>query len=628
MSKLKFIIFILCIYSLSCQETKLEGKSFSSGLESSLGLELSSPTKITKIVFSHSSSEPKDYLLGVFQGANDKTFFDAFPLYMIKEELKPNELNSIEISCNQKFQYIRYVGPDVTSPPISEFEVYGDLEFSEGSDNYYQPTHLPLLIINSENSELPQGRDRLTKININIIIVNEGKVNTKQTGTIKLRGNSSLDSEKKPYLLKFDEKATFLDMPCNEKKWVLVPNMYDKSLLRNILGYKMSSLFGLKFSPSCRFVDFILNGSYRGNYMICDKIEVKDDRVDISTMDETCTQEPEISGGYLLQATGSKKKSAPELFNTAKGIALSFEYPDIDDITEAQKTYIQNKLDEIEAKIYEGNVENIDVESFARYFLVEDFSGNQDGIYNSVFFYKERGDDKLYFGPVWDFDLAFDNAMILFPTNEKKNFAYKFALSNGSSQKLVSQILSNDIILQKVKDTWAEMTNTVFTKEKILSFLNEQIEYINESQKLNFIKWDVLNSRQFMEANCRGSFQAEVDYLKEFVENRFDIFGELVNNANKDSVLEESRGGWGFPMGGGDNPWGDGKNPFGGGDNPWGDGKNPFGGGDNPWGDGKNPFGGGDNPFGGGNNPWGGSNGCTGGGNMWGGFPNNNNGNI
>ena len=96
---------------------------------------------------------------------------------------------------------------------------------------------------------MPEGRDKTTKVRINAMIINEGKINVKQTGTIKLRGNSSLMPEKKPYLINFDEETTFLDMPCNDKKWVLVPNWYDKTLLRNLLGYKISSIFGMKFSP-------------------------------------------------------------------------------------------------------------------------------------------------------------------------------------------------------------------------------------------------------------------------------------------------------------------------------------------------------------------------------------------
>jgi hypothetical protein len=609
------LIFFFCIYSINSQDNKLVGTTISSN--DYVGLELSTPSRITKISV---TSQNSGNLLGVFQGANEKNFFDGIPLYMIKDS---NQLNNIEISCTQSFKYVRFVDPQGKTPSI-QFEVYGAAASDGEGSNYYQPTNLPLFIVNSGDNQMPQGKDRNTKTNVNYIMISEGKINAKQTGTIKLRGNSSLNSEKKPYLVKLEEKTKILDMPANAKKWVLVPNMYDKSLLRNLLGYEMSFIFGLKFTPSCRFIDLIVNGNYRGNYMICDKIQVSDERLALSKMDPSCNQEPEITGGYLIEGQGSKRRTDPSLFKSSKGITFSYEYPDIDDITEQQKSYIKNKFDEVEAQIYAGNADNVDLESFARYFLVEDFSGNQDFIFNSFYLFKERADNKFYFGPVWDFDLAFDNAQILYPTNEKKNFSYKFGLSNGSMNKLISQLLAIPQVLQKVKDTWNEMTNTKFTKEIIRNFLNKQIELINESQKLNFMKWDVLNSRQFMEAATRGSFEAEVNYLKEFVENRFDVFGNLVSSATTESVLEETQGSWGFPWGGGNNPWGgNGDNPWGGnGDNPWGgNGDNPWGGnGDNPWGgNGDNPWGGnggnGDNPWGGnGNNQWGGN-----GDNQWGG---------
>ena len=570
MPKLAFLLLFF-IYSLDCQqiETKLEGKPFYelsqtslnlfdvdvttkfilSSKDSWVGLELSSPAKISKIGFTHLSSEPKDYLLGVFQGANDQTFFDAFPLYMIKEEIEPDKTNFLKISCSKAFKYLRYVSPKSKKESVLAFEIYGTYESNEEllEEDMFQPTNLPLLVINSENGEMPKGRDKETKVKANYLLINEGKVNMKKTGKIKLRGNSSLNSEKKPYLINFDEKIKVLDMPAKERKWTLIPNMYDKTLMRNILGYKMSFIFGLKYTPYCRFIDIILNGDYVGNYMICDKIEVSKDRVDITKMDETCIQEPEISGGYLVQGTGSSMNQDPSTFKTDKGITLTYEYPKPEDITEEQKIYLKNKLDEIEAKVYENITENIDLESFARYFLVEDFSANQDGIFNSFYLYKERRDDKIYFGPVWDFDLAFDNAMVLYPSNEKKNFAYKFTLSNGSANKFLSNLLSNDTVLKKVKDTWRLMTNTVFTKEVMRDYINEIYELIYESQKLNYIRWDVLNSKQFMEAVIRGSFEAEVDYLKEFVEKRFKVFGDIVANATSASVLEEASR---------SNPWG------------------------------------------------------------------------
>ena len=584
MSKYYFpLLLILCIYSIYTEDTKLEGVPFSSDESSELlknafdgdlstefispakegwvGLELSSPAKISKIGFAHLSKEPKDYLLGIFQGANDKTFFDAFPLYMIKEEIEPEKLNFFEISCSQAFKYVRYVGPEGKNSTVSEFEVYGNTDVNEEDEeeNFYQPTNIPLLIINSENSEMPKGSDKETKINCNYIMISEGKINAKQTGTIKLRGNSSIRSEKKPYAVNLEEKTNILDMPAKAKKWILVPNMFDKTLLRNLLGYQMSFIFGLKFTPSCRYIDLIINGNFRGNYLICDKIEVSKERLDLDKMDETCVEEPEISGGYLIEGQGSRRRGDPSIFKTSQGISYTYKYPEYEDLTEEQKEYITKKFDEVEAEILKGKADSIDLESFARYFIIEDFSANQDEIFNSFFIFKERGDDKLYFGPVWDFDLAFDNAQILYPTNEKKNFAFKFGLSNGSAAKLLSQLLSNEVVLQKVKDTWIEMTNTVFTKEIIRDYIDEQVEYINESQKLNFMKWDVLSSKQFMEAVCRGTFQAEIDYLKEFVDNRFDIFGNIVSSATTESVLEETkRGGpWGGNWGdNGNNPWG------------------------------------------------------------------------
>jgi hypothetical protein len=480
---------------------------------------------------------------------------------MIKEEIEPEKLNFFEISCSQAFKYVRYVGPEGKNSTVSEFEVYGNTDVNEEDEeeNFYQPTNIPLLIINSENSEMPKGSDKETKINCNYIMISEGKINAKQTGTIKLRGNSSIRSEKKPYAVNLEEKTNILDMPAKAKKWILVPNMFDKTLLRNLLGYQMSFIFGLKFTPSCRYIDLIINGNFRGNYLICDKIEVSKERLDLDKMDETCVEEPEISGGYLIEGQGSRRRGDPSIFKTSQGISYTYKYPEYEDLTEEQKEYITKKFDEVEAEILKGKADSIDLESFARYFLIEDFSANQDEIFNSFFIFKERGDDKLYFGPVWDFDLAFDNAQILYPTNEKKNFAYKFGLSNGSAAKLLSQLLSNEVVLQKVKDTWIEMTNTVFTKEIIRDYIDEQVEYINESQKLNFMKWDVLSSKQFMEAVCRGTFQAEIDYLKEFVDNRFDIFGNIVSSATTESVLEETkRGGpWGGNWGdNGNNPWG------------------------------------------------------------------------
>ena len=153
MPKFAFLLlFLFLINSLNFNqiENKLEGnpfyelsqpsKLFDSATTSKfilsskdrwLGIELSSPARIAKFGFNNLSSNPKDYLLGVFQGANYKTFYDAFPLYMIKEEIEPDKINFFEISCTKTFKYLRYMGPKNKDASSSFFEIYGTYESNE-----------------------------------------------------------------------------------------------------------------------------------------------------------------------------------------------------------------------------------------------------------------------------------------------------------------------------------------------------------------------------------------------------------------------------------------------------------------------------------------------------------------
>lgn len=565
----QILFFIILLYYSTCQsEHKLEGRPISSEQDSEMilnpfdgdisteftssnengwiGIELSSPSKITKIGFSHNTEDINLYLLGIFEGANDITFFDSVPLYMITQKEDNNKINYIKISCNKSFKYIRYTGPKYSNSFISEFELYGNESKEEDifeSENIYQPSNIPLLVINTENGKNFETNGKEVKINSNILLINKGKIDSKSKGTVKLRGNSSLNIDKKSYTINLNEKIKILDIPSSAKKWVLISNIYDKTLIRNVLAYKISSLLKLKYTPSCRYIDLIFNGNFMGNYLICDKIEVSEGRLNITKMDETCTKEPELSGGYLIEGDTNGKKDKT-YFKTNQGIRFSIKHPKEEKLTKEQYNYISNKFNVIESEIYNNNINNIDVESFAKYFIVEEFCANVDAVYNSIYLFKERNDDKIYFGPVWDMDLAFDNSYILFPTNEKKNFAYKFTIANGSTKKIVSKLLSNEIILKNIKKKWDKMINTVLTKEYINKFINEQYEYIYQSQKLNFIRWKVLEGRIFMEPQIFKNYDEEVDYLKQFIEKRFDTFGQIVSSSTTESVLEEYETQW------------------------------------------------------------------------------------
>ena len=152
---------------------------------------------------------------------------------------------------------------------------------------------------------------------------------------------------------------------------------------------------------------------------------------------------------------------------------------------------------------------------------------------------KRRNDEKIYFGPVWDFDLAFDNDNRVFSTLNKTNFLFKYDSSAGTMREFAVKLLNNEKLLEKIKETWREMTQEKVTKEKILNYVDEQVKIINDSQKLNFKRWDVLNKKINASPTARCSYKREVAFLKDYIPKRFDLVTQIVESATTISVNEE-----------------------------------------------------------------------------------------
>ena len=170
---------------------------------------------------------------------------------------------------------------------------------TSGNKNF-QVTNLPLVSIRTDNSAFPENKDQ--KLNCKVIIVNGGKIENNEQATINIRGKStSMASDKKPYTIKFATKQQVLGLEGSYKKWTLIANFFDRALMRNALAFKISELMEFEYTPRCNPVDVILNGNYRGNYYLCDKMEIGKDRINIDRMETTDTAEPNLCGGYFLE---------------------------------------------------------------------------------------------------------------------------------------------------------------------------------------------------------------------------------------------------------------------------------------------------------------------------------------
>ena len=514
-----------------------------------VGLKLDSKYKITKIGFAFPENAKKeDYILGIFEACNDPTFLDSTILYMLTEEYKLGEMNYISIKTNNKYKYIRYIGPNNKYSIISELEIYGDDELEEGNQNiiadknafineeeeyYYQPTNLPFIIINTEESLDPYDKENY--IACTITIIKDNKIILTQKAVIKLRGNSTARLEKKSYRIKFDTKQNILDLPSKARSWALIANHSDKTLMRYLLAHKISSLFEMKYTPACESVDMIINGDYVGNFGFCDQVEEGKGRIEVTEMDEKCVKEPEVTGGYAIAADGWAKQGGDLYYLSEKGVVYVIKYPKDNHIVKEQEKYILNHFNKVEAEIYNNITDNIDIETFCKYVLIEDLTGNGEAFW-STYMTKEREDDKFYFGPVWDFDLAFDNNQRVYPTLDKKDFTFKYDIAAGTMNTFAIKILSDQKFIDNLKIIWAKFKESKVTKEVLYKYIDDTIDLINESQKLNFMRWDILNTKILLNPVVRGSFEAEVEYLKYFINKRFDILDEIVNKASFETI--------------------------------------------------------------------------------------------
>ena len=572
---LLFLILLPTIIS-SLKAEKLKEIAVS---EKSNIIEIDKNNLVAQISWTKTEDYDFNYLLGVFEASNDPSFMNGIPIGIIKKNGKFNEVNFLDVVATEPYKYIRYIPPNSNNTKIFPIKIYGyELEKNEKFEiqNYFQITNLPLVSIHTENFTDPlQTED----YNCTITIINNGKIENSENSFIKVRGRSSnFASPKKSFRIKFASKQKILDIKGKEKKWTLIANHFDRSFLRNFLAFKISDLIGLKFSPRCRPVDVLINGNYRGTYYICDKLEVGKNRLNITKMEETDITEPNISGGYLLEIDASSRRGGGNsIFKTDKGINGKIEYPKEDKITSEQKTYIVQKLNKFEDEVYNGILDSIDLESYSKYFLVEEFCADPDHVFSSFYFHKERNDDKFYFGPVWDFDLAFDNDRRLKPTSEKPEFSLNYGDSSGTTRQFIKTLLANKNVIKYIKKTWENLCETVLTEDALLDFIEENSDKIKESVELNILKWDNTVSENRMPWGGNGGnwgnwgnrtngengnnwgnrtnggnggnwgrggngmgmglgqkgedYETSVEVVKEYVKNRFESLSNLINKA-------------------------------------------------------------------------------------------------
>lgn len=384
----------------------------------------------------------------------------------------------------------------------------------------------------------------------------------------RVRGNVSQMMPKKPFAVKLDSKSGVLGMPAH-KRWVLLANWSDRTLMRNAIAFETAKYFkdnlsdGLLWNPSGQFVELVYNGVHVGNYYLCEQIKIDKNRLAIT---EPYDAKKAYSGsatdyGYLLECDDAYDETLK--FTTRHYIPFMFK----DDGNQSMLEYAQGLVCNIEDALCAGNYssayQTLDLTSVVDYLLINEVMMNGE-IWNpkSAYMYINKG--KLYAGPIWDFDWqtipnisviesSFDNAY----TNNYGKSSYDFTydssmikaavveskvlwwtqttnyLFHSASSTLPSAPLDGDdrnfiwypmlvkdaTFTAKAKERWTSISGDLLSH--ITQFIEDTAEYIETSEGINWSMWEFEANAQSRHSsyNVGGGFKGDENL----------DFGEAVN---------------------------------------------------------------------------------------------------
>lgn len=331
---------------------------------------------------------------------------------------------------------------------------------------------------------------------------------------IEIRGSTSQTLPKKPYgltTLKADNTSnnnvSILGMPV-ENDWVLNSIAFDPSLIRDYISYNMSRQMG-NYATKTEYCEVLLNGEYKGLYILQEKIKSNENRVNVIKIAEIDTSVPNVTGGYITKA--DKTTGGDPIAWTMEETNFIHELPKPENVTPEQNTYIKDEFYKLADNVYnnsllDGYTSVIDVPSFVDFMLVNELSSNADVYQSSTFFHKDRN-GKLRAGPVWDFNQTFGSTF----TNSSDVDEWQFSNGNRVGPEFWFALFDNGTFTCYLSKRWHEVTapNQPMNLTVLTNLIDTTLNYISEAIPRENQKWGTLTDHV-----------SEVSAIKTFISNR------------------------------------------------------------------------------------------------------------
>ncbi|HEU4505229.1 MAG TPA: CotH kinase family protein [Nitrospira sp.] len=318
---------------------------------------------------------------------------------------------------------------------------------------------------------------------------------------IRGRGNSTWQMPKKPYRLNLNEATSLLGMPA-ARNWALLANYADKTLLRNALAFCVSETLEMEYTPKSRFVELTLNGQYDGVYQLTEHVEVAPHKVNIGP-------ETETSNGFFIEHDGMFAQE-PAWFISSMELPFVFK----SDPTPQQMIAIEQYVNDVERRLstdFASFAERVDIGSFVNLYLVNELLKNNDAFHFSSTFFFRRQDERLRFGPAWDFDIAAGN-IDRNGNDDPTGFWTREQVYPRAAFRYPE-------FEQRVKDRWRFLESR---GSAMLDAISASARALEDSQRRNFERWDILDIAVPPNPVVTGSYEGEIDYLRNWLRTRIN----------------------------------------------------------------------------------------------------------
>ena len=325
---------------------------------------------------------------------------------------------------------------------------------------------------------------------------------------IRGRGHSTWEwYPKKPYQIKLSEANSVLGLP-EAKRWVLLAEYADKTMIRNKIAFEFGKLSKLYWTPSSEFAELFLNDEYIGTYHLTEKIEINPNRL------------PPNYISYLLEIDQLERLDEDATYFTSNFFVFSIKDPDLDEssheIEEIRSLLLEFEDALINHRFFDhpGGYESfIDVNSFIDWFLINELTKNIDAgeFYSSVYLTINEA-EKIELGPIWDFDLSMAG-----------DYEGWWMVNTPWFELL----MLDPIFIELVKDRFNFFNEN---RDSVINKINEHSRYLEFSSQLNDSRWGTLGNYVFPNPVYFETYEEEIAFLETWIDYRFDWLVSAFSN--------------------------------------------------------------------------------------------------